>query len=100
MQFAEIPGLSDMKQSLLSSHANNHIAHAQMFSSNEGGGGLPMALAFTTFLLCENKQEKDACGVCANCHKMTRLVHPDVHFFIPKSPRPKNRNTISKSPIP
>jgi DNA polymerase-3 subunit delta' len=89
MQFAEIPGLSDMKQSLLSSHANNHIAHAQMFSSNEGGGGLPMALAFTTFLLCENKQEKDACGVCANCHKMTRLVHPDVHFFYPKISSPK-----------
>ncbi|WP_258102962.1 DNA polymerase III subunit delta [Marinoscillum sp. MHG1-6] len=84
MQFAEIPGLKDIKHSLISSYENNHIAHAQLFNGVEGGGALPMALAFTTFLLCENKQPEDSCGTCANCQKMKKFIHPDVHFFFPK----------------
>lgn len=47
-----------------------------------------MALAFATFLLCSNKQTTDSCGACANCQKMERMVHPDVHYFYPK-PTPK-----------
>jgi len=90
MQFADIPGLADIKKSLLSSFTNNHIAHAQMFSSVVGGAGLPLALAFTTFLLCENKKENDACGQCANCQKMNRMVHPDVHFYYPKTSSTKS----------
>jgi DNA polymerase-3 subunit delta' len=84
MLFAEIPGLDEIKMSLVASYQNNHIAHAQLFNSIPGGGGLPMALAFATFLLCENKQENDACGVCANCQKMDHMVHPDVHYIYPK----------------
>lgn len=84
MQFSEIPGLDEIKKSLVASYHNNHIAHAQLFNSIPGGGGLPMALAFATFLLCENKMEHDACGECPNCQKMGHMVHPDVHFIFPK----------------
>lgn len=84
MQFAEIPGLNELKSSLIGSYKNNHIAHAQLFNSPLGGGGLPMSIAFATYLLCENKQGNDSCGTCANCQKMSRLVHPDVHFIYPK----------------
>lgn len=84
MQFAEIPGLNELKSSLIGSYKNNHIAHAQLFNSPLGGGGLPMSVAFATYLLCENKQENDSCGICNNCQKMSRLVHPDVHFIYPK----------------
>ena len=84
MQFAEIPGLDDLKQSLVASYKNNHIAHAQLFNSTLGGGGLPIAMAFASYLLCENKQEQDSCGECANCQKMAKLIHPDVHFIYPK----------------
>lgn len=89
MLFAEIPGLEEIKNSLVGSYKNNHIAHAQLFNSTGGGGGLPMALAFATYLLCENKQESDACGACPACQKMSRFVHPDVHFFYPKPSPPK-----------
>lgn len=89
MRFVEIPGLKEIKNSLVASYRNNHIAHAQLFNSAEGGAGLAMALAFATYLLCENKAESDACGECANCHKMARLIHPDVHFFYPKPSAPK-----------
>ncbi|MEQ8470186.1 MAG: DNA polymerase III subunit delta [Marinoscillum sp.] len=84
MQFGQIPGLEDLKRSLVGSYKNNHIAHAQLFNSALGGGGLPIALAFATYLLCTSKQENDSCGTCANCQKMSRLVHPDVHFIYPK----------------
>ncbi|MFT6866953.1 MAG: DNA polymerase-3 subunit delta' [Cyclobacteriaceae bacterium] len=84
MQFAEIPGLLEIKKSLISSFEQNHIAHAQLFNGVEGGGALPMALAFSTFLLCENKQPDDSCGTCPNCQKMKKHIHPDVHYFFPK----------------
>lgn len=84
MLFADIPGLSDLKESLMASYKNNHIAHAQLFNGPIGGGGLAMAMAFATYLLCENKQEHDACGTCPNCQKMAKLIHPDVHYIYPK----------------
>lgn len=84
MLFSEIPGLTTLKTSLMESFRQNHIAHAQLFYGVAGGGGLPLTLAFATFLLCENKSETDACGVCPSCSKMKKLVHPDVHFYFPK----------------
>jgi DNA polymerase-3 subunit delta' len=84
MLFADIPGLDDLKGSLMASYQNNHIAHAQLFNGPVGGGGLAMAMAFTTYLLCEDKQANDACGKCANCQKTHKFIHPDVHFIIPK----------------
>lgn len=84
MQFAEIPGLEEIKKSLVASFVNNHIAHAQLFNGVEGGGALPMAMAFGTYLLCEDKQEDDSCGKCSNCQRMEKLIHPDVHYFFPK----------------
>jgi len=85
MNFASIPGQEGIKTTLRSSFHRNAIAHAQIFHSNEGGSALPMALAFAQFILCENKKEDDACGECPSCQKMKKLIHPDVHFFYPKS---------------
>ncbi len=86
MQFSSIPGIVDLKKNLVQAYQRNHIAHAQLFSGEEGGAALPMALAFATYLLCENKTDEDSCGECDNCRKMQKYIHPDVHFFYP-SPR-------------
>ncbi len=83
MQFKEIPGLDDIKTTLIRSVQTSHIAHAQLFDGKIGGGGLAMALAFATYINCENKMEQDACGTCASCIKMNKLVHPDLHFIFP-----------------
>ena len=90
MQFAEIPGLEEVKTSLISSVKNNHLAHAQLFFGPEGSGNLAMALAFATYLNCVNRQmsldgSEDACGQCPSCQKMARFVHPDVHYVFPVS---------------
>jgi DNA polymerase-3 subunit delta' len=83
--FKDIPGLDHIKTTLIRSVSTNHVAHAQLFDYAPGGGGLAMALAFATYMNCEQKGSLDACGSCASCTKMSKLIHPDVHFVFPIS---------------
>jgi DNA polymerase-3 subunit delta' len=83
MQFKEIIGLTDVKQSLIQAVNNNHVAHAQLFHGAEGSANLALALAYATYINCEDKQADDACGKCPNCTKMSKLAHPDVNYIFP-----------------
>jgi DNA polymerase-3 subunit delta' len=44
---------------------------------------LALALAYATYINCENKQVDDACGKCPSCNKMSKLAHPDVNYIFP-----------------
>jgi DNA polymerase-3 subunit delta' len=81
--FKDIPGLEHIKSTLIRSVQTSHLAHALLFDGANGGGGLALALAFSTYINCENKSEEDACGVCASCAKMNKLIHPDFHSIFP-----------------
>ena len=35
------------------------------------------------YLSCKDKQDDDSCGKCSNCHKLSKYIHPDVHFSFP-----------------
>ena len=83
MQFCNIINQQKTKQQLLQSVADARIPHTLLFLGNEGSGVLPMAIAFITYLLCENKTTDDSCGLCGPCLKMKKLIHPDVHFSFP-----------------
>ena len=83
MLFSEIPGLRDTKDLLLQSVKSNHVAHALLFDSQEGGAALPMAMAFATYLNCQNRDDFDSCGICASCQKMKKNAHPDVFYAYP-----------------
>lgn len=83
MHFSTITGLEEAKQTLSQAITNNHMAHAQLFFGNEGSANLALALAYVTYLYCENKQNGDACGVCPSCSKTNKMIHPDVHFVFP-----------------
>jgi len=83
LQFSEIIGLEPVKQSLTENARSGRISHAQLFLGDEGSGNLPLALAYATFLFCENRQEQDSCGTCSNCLKIKNLAHPDLHFSFP-----------------
>lgn len=85
MKFADIPGLAEVKKMLIEAVSNNHSAHAQLFAGAEGALNLPLALAYATYLHCENKGEQDACGSCAACSKNGKYIHPDTHFVFPLS---------------
>jgi DNA polymerase-3 subunit delta' len=83
MRFADIPGLEEEKETLIRSVKQGHVAHAQMFLGKAGSANLAMALAFSAYIHCLNPSDNDACGECANCSKISKGVHPDVHYVFP-----------------
>lgn len=85
MNFSAIPGLGDIKRLLTDAMKHNHTAHAQLFVGAEGALNLPMAIAYATYLHCQNKGEDDACGTCPACSKSLKFIHPDTHFVFPLS---------------
>ena len=74
-----------MKHSLIEAVRNDHVAHAQLFMGAEGSANLALAIAFASYLNCEDPGEKDSCGVCGSCLKNQKYIHPDVHYIFPVS---------------
>lgn len=83
MQFSDIYGNDKVKQKLITSVKNNHVAHAQLFMGREGSAQLPLAMAYAQFVNCENPGDIDSCGTCPSCSKYKKLIHPDLHFVYP-----------------
>lgn len=101
MLFKDIPGLQETKQTLIQAVQKGQIAHAQLFFGNEGSANLAMALAYTTYLNCENRQETDSCGQCAACSKINKYIHPDLHFVFPVATTKKvTKDALSEHFLP
>ena len=113
MSFQSIIGQKETKEQLVQMVQHNRLSHALLFLGKEGSGALPMAIAFTQYIVCEkvngrgptdygqqmgpslfgepqlptpNPQPQtvtDACGECSACKKASQLVHPDIHFSYP-----------------
>jgi len=83
MRFEDIPGQQGVKGLLQAGYASGQIAHALLLSGPEGCGKLPLALAYASLLLCHQPMDNDACGTCPACLKVSKLVHPDLHFVFP-----------------
>ena len=96
MKFIDISGFEKEKNFLINVENKNHVAHAQLFFGSEGSPNLSLALAFISFLNCNNKVNNDSCGECPSCKKIDKMIHPDVHFIFPVAPTTKiNKNVIS-----
>jgi len=89
MKFAQVIGHNDVKKRLIHSAKENRVSHALLFLGPEGTGGLPMAVAFAQYLVCENPGDDDSCGTCSACIKMEKYVHPDVSFSFPVATKDK-----------
>lgn len=83
MRFKEIVGLQDTKENLIKMWELGRMPHAMLLLGREGTGGLPLAIALSQFILCQDKQADDSCGQCPNCQKVQRLEHADLHFSYP-----------------
>jgi len=83
MFFKDIVGQKERIADLLGEAKSGKVAHGQLFIGNEGYGILPLALAFSRYLLCENPNDQDACGQCSSCLQVNELQHPDLHFVFP-----------------
>ena len=91
MKFNDIIGQERIKAQAVQTIAEGRISHAQLFSGNEGSGNLPFAFAYTQYLMCSDKKEKDSCGICNSCVKNEKLIHSDVHFVFP-TPNTKGKS--------
>ncbi len=83
MQFASIVGQYKLKEKLVSIADNDKVGHAILFSESEGYGALSIAIAYVQYLMCQAKVGGDSCGSCAACNKISKLIHPDLHFAVP-----------------
>ncbi len=83
MLFSKVIGHAALKAKLIGNIREGRVAHAQIFMGPRGGGNLPMALAYAQYLLCQDREEVDACGKCTSCLQMAKLEHPDMHLMFP-----------------
>jgi DNA polymerase III subunit delta' len=83
MQFSEILGQEHIKNHLTRSADLGRIPHAQLFVGPEGCGTLPMAIAYSQYILCNNQNGENA-GANESCNlKFQKIAHPDLHFVYP-----------------
>jgi len=83
MLFKEIIGQGEVIDKLLTLVRDDRTPHALMLFGPEGTGKLALAVAMAQYLACNDRQEKDSCGICPSCIKFEKLVHPDLHFVFP-----------------
>lgn len=83
MLFKQLIGQSTVQNTLRQLVQQQRAPHALLLLGPEGNGKLPLALAYARYLLCANPGPEDACGICSHCHKMDKLIHPDLHFSFP-----------------
>ena len=95
MGFKSVIGQAHVKQHLADLVKGNRLSHALLLLGPEGSGALPMALAFAQYVVCENKKDGDACGVCASCVKASQLIHPDIHYAYPVIPKKPGDKPVS-----
>jgi len=62
---------------------SGRVAHAMLFYENDGCGAFPLIVAYLQYLNCQHRHDGDSCGECPTCNKISKLIHPDVHFVYP-----------------
>ena len=104
-QFSDIIGQEEVKSSLITQAHSGKLHHAHLFLGKMGYGTFQLAMAFVKYIYCKDKQVTDSCDQCANCIKITKLEHIDIHFTIPsfkkealsKTLMPEFRNLIEQT---
>ena len=103
MLFSQVIGQQEIKAKLRNLVEHNRLSHALLLNAPEGAGGLPLALAFTQFLVCERVSNAgtakhfpvESCGECSSCKKAAQLIHPDIHYVYPVVSRKAGEKPVS-----
>lgn len=114
MKRNEVIGQEEIWQRLTEMVREERLPHAIMLCGPQGCGKMALALAFASYLLCQNRDgHNEACGECKQCKMLEKWGHPDLLFSYPtiKTPamgsehKPVSedfaeewRNMISRSP--
>jgi DNA polymerase-3 subunit delta' len=99
MEFKDVIGQTEVKQHLREMVDQNRLSHALIFLGKEGSGALPLALAFSTYLI--EQSEKNAKPSTTSLfgeampnetsgegvRQAKKYIHPDVHYSYPVIPK-------------
>ncbi|PZF74478.1 DNA polymerase III subunit [Taibaiella soli] len=96
MLFRNVVGQQAAKEGLLGMWQHDHLPHALLLAGAEGTGGLPLSLALAQYIFCKNKTGSDSCGVCADCQKVAKLEHADLHMSFPSIPPKAGTKAMSR----
>ena len=83
MKFSDVIGQEEIKQRLRRMVSEDRVPHAMMFCGPQGSGKMALAVAFASYLLCQDRTDGDSCGACRQCAMTGKLAHPDLHFSYP-----------------
>ncbi len=88
----------DLEDQLFDLATAGRLPHAMLFTSQEGGGAMPLALKLAQYIFCKNKTaEQKACGGCNSCNSVQRLTHPDLFLTFPVYNKSKDSTKKSTS---
>lgn len=112
MQFEDIIGQEAVVQQLRDMVDQNRLSHALLFVGKEGSGALPLALAFSSYIIAQNEAAPaaapslfgEAPAAPPEKHGLAlaqQYIHPDVHYSYPVIPRkpgdkPKSTDYITE----
>jgi DNA polymerase-3 subunit delta' len=122
MLFREVIGQAWIKDRLQEMVSRQRLSHALLFLGKGGNGSLPLALAFSQYLVCEKNNPlarpagpslfgeepaapakpewgPDSCGTCPSCVKAAGLIHPDIHYSFPTIPKKSGDKPVSNDYI-
>ena len=105
MRFENVIGHSETKEQLRQLIDQNRLSHALLFLGKEGSGALPLALAFSTYLIEQSELKNKKATVSLFGEEKTipghgaananQYIHPDVHYCYPVIPAKSGDKPIS-----
>jgi DNA polymerase-3 subunit delta' len=81
--FASIEGHDRPVGILKRALVNNALAHAYLFSGDQGIGKKMTAFTLAAAVNCRDAGPGGGCNVCPSCRKTALQGHPDVHLLVP-----------------
>lgn len=76
----DIVGQERVARFLRTAVESDRVSHAYLFVGPPGAGKATAARALACALLCDD----DGCGACAECYRVRRGSHPDIHLIAPQ----------------
>ena len=108
MQFSHIIGQQHVIQQLQEMVDHNRLSHALLFIGKEGSGALPLALAFSSYVVSQSEKNKPvavtaglfgdepaAATVSHGAELAEQYIHPDIHYSYPVIPRKSGDKPVS-----
>ncbi|MFY7879549.1 MAG: ATP-binding protein [Lacibacter sp.] len=95
MEFQDIIGQKECIHLLKELVDQNRLSHALLFIGKEGSGALPLALAFSTYVVTQSEKKTEAAPALFEEHSgavqksgqeaslALQYIHPDIHYSYP-----------------